>query len=146
VAFTGEEGVDAGGLTREFFHLVCHELLSGRYGLFVQEEEHHVLFFNAGAEAMHAEYALLGKLAGLAVFNGVLLELNLAKPVFAKMLGRRLGFGDLSAVNSQLYAGMVQLLQYPGDDAQEVFCVDFTASLSVFGIRRLWRWGCTRRS
>jgi len=133
IHFVGEEGVDAGGLKREFFHLVCEELLSGKFGLFVENEDDHTLFFNPAATAMSAEFTLLGKLVGLAIFNGILLELNLARVVYQKMLGHKVGVADLASVNRQLFSGLMQLLSYPGSDVEAVFCIDFTASYTFFG-------------
>ena len=45
VKFSGEEGLDYGGVRREWFELLCKEIFHPSYGLFVQAEE--------GSEAVH---------------------------------------------------------------------------------------------
>jgi hypothetical protein len=41
-----EEGVDQGGVSREFFQLLVAELFSADYGMFVEVEESNSMWFN----------------------------------------------------------------------------------------------------
>lgn len=41
VHFIGEEGIDAGGVKKEFFQLLVGELLSPDYGMLVYQPESH---------------------------------------------------------------------------------------------------------
>ena len=34
IKFTGEDGLDYGGLAREWLHVLSHEMLNPQYGLF----------------------------------------------------------------------------------------------------------------
>ena len=47
VHFIGEEGIDAGGVKKEFFQLLVAELLSPDYGMLVYQPESHTYWFNA---------------------------------------------------------------------------------------------------
>lgn len=46
VIFDGEEAVDAGGVTKEFFLLLLKELLNPIYGMFTYYQESHLLWFS----------------------------------------------------------------------------------------------------
>lgn len=44
--FDGEEAVDAGGVTKEFFLLLLKELMDPVYGMFTQYTESNLLWFS----------------------------------------------------------------------------------------------------
>ena len=45
--FVGEEAVDEGGVTKEFFQLLVAELLNPEFGMFSYSDEHMYMWFNA---------------------------------------------------------------------------------------------------
>jgi hypothetical protein len=97
VEFSGEDAVDDGGVRKEFFHLVMKELFDLNYGLFITLEETHEFWIRAHNTLTHAleDYQLVGNLFGLAVCNGVHLEVPFSKIIYKKLLGRPLVFKDL---------------------------------------------------
>merc|ERR1712072_1300100 len=80
VNFIGEEGVDAGGVKKEFFQLFFDEVLSPDYGMFKVDSESRALWFagdtgeKCGGEEEEA-FLLIGVMVGLAVYNQVILDL-----------------------------------------------------------------------
>lgn len=45
VTFVGEEGLDAGGVRKEFFMLLLRNILNPDFGMFVEDEESHLVWF-----------------------------------------------------------------------------------------------------
>ena len=45
VKFVGEDGVDWGGIRKEFFMLLIEEVLNPIYGMFYEEEESKLIWF-----------------------------------------------------------------------------------------------------
>ena len=45
VIFMGEEGEDVGGVQKEFFMLLLHEILNPDFGMFVEDDESHFVWF-----------------------------------------------------------------------------------------------------
>ncbi len=43
--FVGEEGLDAGGVQKEFFMLLIQDILNPDFGMFVEDSESHLLWF-----------------------------------------------------------------------------------------------------
>lgn len=41
----GEEGEDVGGVQKEFFMLLLHEILNPDFGMFVEDDESHFVWF-----------------------------------------------------------------------------------------------------
>ena len=45
VVFEGEEGMDDGGIKKEYFMLLIKELLNPMFGMFYEDEESHLIWF-----------------------------------------------------------------------------------------------------
>ena len=60
VKFTGEEGVDEGGVRKEYFLLLLRDLFDPKYGMFLYEEESHVFWFNPSSFESYLTYELIG--------------------------------------------------------------------------------------
>uniref|UniRef100_A0A672KJG5 Probable E3 ubiquitin-protein ligase HERC3 n=1 Tax=Sinocyclocheilus grahami TaxID=75366 RepID=A0A672KJG5_SINGR len=56
VIFDGEEAVDAGGVTKEFFLLLLKELIDPIYGMFTQYSESNLLWFSDKVSSITREY------------------------------------------------------------------------------------------
>ncbi|CAB1107056.1 unnamed protein product [Ectocarpus sp. CCAP 1310/34] len=91
VVFRGEDGVDEGGVAKEFFQLLTVQLFDQSFGMFVPAGEGgRVLWFNKDCVWADEEYGLVGLLVGLAVYSGVILDVPLPLVVFKKLLGEQL--------------------------------------------------------
>lgn len=60
IEFDNEEGVDAGGLTKEWFLLLVRELFHPQYGMFTVDEESLFIWFNQASLENENEYFLVG--------------------------------------------------------------------------------------
>ena len=91
VAFTTagveEEGLDEGGVTKEFFQLLVKQLFNADYGMFAYKEESHTYWFNMASPACDLEFQLVGILLGLAIYNGVILDIRFPKFLYKKAQG-----------------------------------------------------------
>jgi len=123
IKFKGEEGVDAGGVTREFFALVSEELFDVSSALWTRRFGEEITWFNSDCTWDDEGYDRVGVLVGLALYNGVLLDVHFPEAVYRKMLEEPLGLEDL--VDKELRKGLQQLLDYEGGDVENVFCLTF---------------------
>jgi E3 ubiquitin-protein ligase HECTD2 len=60
VAFAGEEAIDQGGVTKEFFHLLVHQLFNPDYGMFTYHAEDHTYWINPGSLENEQTFRLVG--------------------------------------------------------------------------------------
>ena len=61
VQFSGEQGVDEGGVAREFFQLIVRDCFSANYGMFLTVAESRVFWFRASALSdLSDEFELIG--------------------------------------------------------------------------------------
>lgn len=52
IEFLGEEGEDEGGVAKEYFMLLSQQILNPDFGMFVEDEESHLLWFRDGVSHM----------------------------------------------------------------------------------------------
>lgn len=138
VVFEDEEAVDEGGVRKEFFQLLMRELFKPDFGLFVQNDDTRLLWFNRNSIDTGESYYLIGILLGLAIYNGVILSLTFPAAVYKKIAHEPLSLEDLDGVDPVVCRSLTQLLAYEGEDVEDVFCLSFEVEEDFFGeIRRI---------
>jgi ubiquitin-protein ligase E3 A len=135
VVFKGEDGVDAGGVTKEFFQLLVQRLFdvntgmwSTRFGCGNQT------WFNSDCTWNDDGFYLVGVLTGLAFYNSVILDVHFPPAVYRKLLSLPLGLEDM--VDDDVRKGLKSLLQYDGDNVEDVFCLNFEVTWMDLGLER----------
>lgn len=138
IKFVGEEGIDEGGVKKEWFQLLVKEIFDAKYGMFNTDKANRLQWFNPASEDF-GEFELLGKVLGLAVYNAVILDLHFPSIVYKKLMGHVGTFenGDLAQINPELEKGLQQLLSYDetatGESVEELFGLNFRISYEVYG-------------
>ncbi|XP_045533813.1 ubiquitin-protein ligase E3A [Papilio machaon] len=134
VEFEGEQGVDEGGVSKEFFQLIVEEIFNPDYGMFTQQPDSHTVWFNPTSFETEAQFTLIGIVLGLAIYNNIILAVNFPMVVYRKLMGRKGSFEDLADWNPSLYNGLKDMLDYCGDDLEEVYYQTFRICYKdVFG-------------
>jgi ubiquitin-protein ligase E3 A len=137
VVFIGEEGIDEGGVRKEFFQLLTQQLFNRDYGMFLSVENDRYLWLNKENSWCKDEYQLVGSLLGLALYNGILLDIHLPPVLYKKLLQQPVVLEDLVQIDSQLYNGLKQLLNYsPISEIEDVFCRTFAVEWEEFGAKK----------
>jgi len=103
IVFTGEEGVDAGGLRKEWFLLLVREVFNPDHGtilllrqcglqqltcsgMFVYDEDSQHCYFNPSSLEPSEQFFLVGVVFGLAIHNSTILDVALPPFAFRKLL------------------------------------------------------------
>lgn len=132
VEFVGEEGVDEGGVQKEFFLLMVRQLLDPNFGMFSMDEDSRKLWFNPNTFEPKIKFELVGIILGLAIYNGVILDLTFPRAMYKKLLGVEPTLSDLEDLSPQLAKGLKELLKFNGD-VEATFCRNFQVSYDAFG-------------
>ncbi|KAJ7531965.1 hypothetical protein O6H91_14G067000 [Diphasiastrum complanatum] len=132
VIFEGEAGVDEGGVTKEFFELLVHELFNVGYGMFTYNEESRNFWFNANSMETELEFQLVGIILGLAIYNNAILDVHFPLVVYKKLLGRTPQMEDFQDLEPQVLKSLQELLKFMGDVA-ETFGLTFQVTYDYFG-------------
>eukprot|EP00127_Corallochytrium_limacisporum_P006979 Clim_evm33s239 gene=Clim_evmTU33s239 len=127
----GEMGLDMGGLQKEFFQLIVDEIFNSSYGMFTHLDEMRSYWFDPDSLATDDEFELVGNVLGLAVYNGIILDVHFPMPVYRKLLGEVVGLQDIKDLDPDLHEGLKQLLEFEGD-VENIFCRTFRVERRKF--------------
>ena len=137
VSFDGEEGVDEGGVKREFFQLLTPQLLKVDFGMFSYNKDTRTHWFKPGLEGMFLGifFELLGKIVAVAIFNGVILDLPFPSYLWRRMVtgDDKVDLNDMREIDADIANGLQQLLDFDGD-VQETFELTFTHDTEEYGM------------
>ncbi|XP_077206908.1 putative E3 ubiquitin-protein ligase HERC4 isoform X2 [Paroedura picta] len=133
VIFVGEEAVDAGGVRKEFFLLIMRELLDPKYGMFRYYEESRLIWFSDKTFEDSDLFHLIGVVCGLAIYNFTIVDLHFPLALYKKLLNKKPTLDDLKELMPDVGRSLQQLLDYPEDDIEDTFCLNFTITVENFG-------------
>jgi len=139
--FLGEEGVDAGGLAREWFQLVTEEIFNPDRGLWWSNEGSQMFMqINASSKLScgndHLVYfRFLGRVMGKALFDQRLISGHMVRHVYKHILGWPVTFNDLELVDEQYYQNLKKLTTYEKEEL-EMLCLDFTYTEQSMGVSK----------
>ncbi|XP_068631654.1 E3 ubiquitin-protein ligase SMURF1 isoform X3 [Battus philenor] len=141
VKFRGEEGLDYGGVAREWLHLLGRELFNPHYGLFQYAnagDDRYALQINpdSGVNPEHLSYFhFAGRILGVALFHGHQLDAAFTAPFYKQLLGRPITLRDIRDVDPELHRSLSWMLEnsIAGviDTTFSVECASFGAVRSV---------------
>ena len=93
IEFDNEVGLDYGGLAREWFYLLSKDMFNPYYGLFeYSATDNYTLQINPYSGMCNEEhlsyFKFIGRIAGMAVYHGKLLDGFFIRPFYKMMLGK----------------------------------------------------------
>ncbi|XP_004701437.1 probable E3 ubiquitin-protein ligase HERC4 [Echinops telfairi] len=78
-------------------------------------------------------FHLIGVICGLAIYNFTIVDLHFPLALYKKLLTKKPSLDDLKELVPDVGRSMQQLLDYPEDDIEETFCLNFTITVENFG-------------
>ncbi|KAK9518844.1 hypothetical protein VZT92_021613 [Zoarces viviparus] len=133
VEFEGEQGVDEGGVSKEFFLLVLEEIFNPDIGMFSYDDDTKLFWFNSSSLENEAQYTLVGLVLGLAIYNNCILDVHFPMVVYRKLMGKKGTYLDLSDSHPSLYQSLKKLLEYGGNVEQDMMLTYQISHTDLFG-------------
>ncbi|XP_060774927.1 E3 ubiquitin-protein ligase SMURF2-like isoform X3 [Neoarius graeffei] len=132
VKFRGEEGLDYGGVAREWLYLLSHEMLNPYYGLFqYSRDDIYTLQINpdSAVNPEHLSYFhFVGRIMGMAVFHGHYIDGGFTLPFYKQLLGKSITLDDMEAVDPDLHNSLIWILENDITGVLDhTFCVEHSA-------------------
>uniref|UniRef100_A0A3B5LU44 HECT and RLD domain containing E3 ubiquitin protein ligase 3 n=1 Tax=Xiphophorus couchianus TaxID=32473 RepID=A0A3B5LU44_9TELE len=134
VIFDGEEAVDAGGVTKEFFLLLLKELLDPVYGMFTHYKDSNLLWFSDKCFVEQNWFHLIGIVCGLAIYNSTVVDLHFPLALYKKLLDVTPSLDDFKELSPTEARSLQQLLDYEGGDVEETFLLSFAITRENYGM------------
>ncbi|PIK54323.1 putative E3 ubiquitin-protein ligase NEDD4 [Apostichopus japonicus] len=117
IEFLGETGLDYGGVAREWFFLLSREMFNLIMdSLSIQPclcNEEHLSYFR-----------FIGRVAGMAVYHGKLLDAFFIRPFYKMMISKPITLSDMEAVDSEYYNSLLWIKENDPSDLELTFSVD----------------------
>ncbi|XP_010607340.1 E3 ubiquitin-protein ligase NEDD4 isoform X4 [Fukomys damarensis] len=129
IEFDGEKGLDYGGVAREWFFLISKEMFNPYYGLFeYSATDNYTLQINANSGLCNEDhlsyFKFIGRVAGMAVYHGKLLDGFFIRPFYKMMLHKPITLHDMESVDSEYYNSLRWILENDPTELDLRFIID----------------------
>ncbi|CAB0045305.1 unnamed protein product [Trichogramma brassicae] len=131
IIFKGEEGLDYGGVSREWFFLLSHEVLNPMYCLFeYANKSNYSLQINPASYVNpdHLNYfKFIGRFIAMALYHGRFIYSGFTMPFYKRMLNKKLIMKDIESIDPEFYKSLVWIKENNIDECglELYYGVDF---------------------
>lgn len=131
IIFRGEEGLDYGGVSREWFFLLSHEVLNPMYCLFeYANKSNYSLQINPASYVNpdHLQYfKFIGRFIAMALYHGRFIYSGFTMPFYKRMLNKKLTTKDIESIDPEFYNSLIWVRDNNIDECglELWFSVDF---------------------
>lgn len=96
--FKDEVAIDVGGVSRDYFTMIMELLFDRRYDWFKYSDDSHYYWFNGASteDSLSIKLELLGTLMGIALYNGLFIDLPFVPVIYKILLGLEPDIKDLA--------------------------------------------------
>ncbi|KPJ06837.1 Protein KIAA0317, partial [Papilio machaon] len=137
ITFQGEQGVDWGGVRREWFSLVCAQLFDPRFGLFVPFRDSPTALVHPNPQRPpHLKlkhFELAGKLVGKCLYESALggshrqlVRARLTRSFLAQIIGLRVHYKYFEQDDPELYLSKIKYVLETDLDAEDALELTFS--------------------
>ena len=138
VRFRGEEGVDAGGVRREWYQVLCKQMFNPDFLLFVPSSAEKVTVQPSRLSHMQSDhlgyFKFAGRVIGKAVNDRQLLDVYFTRSFYKHILGKKVDYKDMEAVDLEFYNSLKWMLE---NDITDVLDYTFSVESEDFGKRKV---------
>ncbi|XP_055521166.1 E3 ubiquitin-protein ligase NEDD4-like isoform X3 [Leucoraja erinacea] len=129
IEFESEKGLDYGGVAREWFFLLSKEMFNPYYGLFeYSATDNYTLQINPNSGLCNEDhlsyFKFIGRVAGMAVHHGKLLDGFFIRPFYKMMLGKSITLKDMESVDGEYFNSLRWILENDPSELDLRFCID----------------------
>lgn len=113
-----EIGIDQGGPFKDFLTMLISEAFEPNYGLFTATKLNS--FYPSATSSIHGQdhislFEFIGKAIGKAVYEGILLDVQFAGFLLARLLGRNVFLEELKELDDEVWKNLTFIKHYEGD-------------------------------
>uniref|UniRef100_A0A803LK72 HECT-type E3 ubiquitin transferase n=1 Tax=Chenopodium quinoa TaxID=63459 RepID=A0A803LK72_CHEQI len=128
VHFQGEEGIDAGGLTREWYQSLSRVIFDKGALLFTTVGNDSTFQPNPNSvyQTEHLSYfKFVGRVVGKALFDGQLLDVHFTRSFYKHILGVKVTYHDIEAIDPDYCKNLKWMLEHDISDVLDLtFSID----------------------
>ncbi|XP_061533207.1 NEDD4-like E3 ubiquitin-protein ligase WWP2 isoform X3 [Phycodurus eques] len=107
IIMRGEEGLDYGGIAREWFFLLSHEVLNPMYCLFEYAGKNNYCLQINPASSINPDHLMyfrfIGRFIAMALYHGKFIDTGFTLPFYKRMLDKKNTLKDLESIDPEFY-------------------------------------------
>ncbi|KAL8736491.1 MAG: hypothetical protein Q9166_000283 [cf. Caloplaca sp. 2 TL-2023] len=138
IRFHNEEGVDAGGVTREWFQVLSRQMFNPDYALFVPVASDRTTFHPNKLSKVNEEhldfFKFIGRIIGKALYEGRALDCHFSRAVYKRILGKSVSIKDMETLDLDYYKSLLWMLE---NDITEIITETFSVQTDDFGVTEI---------
>lgn len=138
VQFHGEEGIDAGGVTREWYTILARQIFDGNYALFCRSAAKAATYQPDKRSYVNDEhlenFKFVGRFVAKAIYDGQLIDAYFTRAFYKHILGIKPTYRDIEAQDPDFYKSLKWMLE---NDITGVLESTMSAEYEEFGQRKV---------
>lgn len=138
IRFHGEEGVDAGGVTREWFQVISRQMFNADYALFVPVASDRTTFHPNRLSSINPEHLMffkfIGRIIGKALYEGRVLDCHFSRAVYKQIMGKQVNLKDMETLDLEYYKSLEWMLN---NDITDIITETFSVEVEAFGVMQV---------
>lgn len=138
IKFRGEEGVDAGGVTREWYQVLSRQIFNPDYALFSPVASDRTTFHPNRTSWVNPEHLLffkfIGRIIGKAIYDNKLLDCHFSRAVYKQILGKSVSLKDMETLDLDYYKSLVWMLE---NDITNIITETFSIDADDYGEQKI---------
>ncbi|XP_061775951.1 NEDD4-like E3 ubiquitin-protein ligase WWP2 isoform X2 [Nerophis ophidion] len=111
IIMRGEEGLDYGGIAREWFFLLSHEVLNPMYCLFEYAGKNNYCLQINPASSINPDHLMyfrfIGRFIAMALYHGKFIDTGFTLPFYKRMLDKKPTLKDLESIDPEFYNSII---------------------------------------
>ncbi|MCJ1283485.1 hypothetical protein MMC26_002815 [Xylographa opegraphella] len=135
IRFQGEEGVDAGGVTREWFQVMSRQMFNADYALFIPVASDRTTFHPNKSSHINPEhltfFKFIGRIIGKALYESRALDCHFSRAVYKRILGKPVSIKDMETLDLDYYKSLLWMLE---NDIADIITETFSVETEEFGV------------
>jgi atrophin-1 interacting protein 5 (WW domain-containing E3 ubiquitin protein ligase 1) len=135
ITIRGEEGLDFGGIAKEWFFQLSHEVLNPMYCLFQYASDNNYTLQINPASFVNPDHLMyfqfIGRFIALALYHGKFIDNSFSMPFYKKLLNKTLTLSDIESVDDEYYNSLAWIRDNSLKDTEmEIF---FACDFEILG-------------
>lgn len=127
ITFKNEEGVDSGGIRKEYFQLLSHDVKHDERLFHIRDSS---IWLRNDCLDLPA-YVCIGRILGIALYNNVVLNIPFPSVFFKKLLNKKTTFYDLKEIDPELFMSLSNLKKLSSEEIDSLglsFTINYISS------------------
>lgn len=134
IRFHGEEGVDAGGVTREWFQVLARQMFNADNALFNPVASDRTTFHPNNLSSINEDHLkyfhFIGRIIGKALYENRVLDCHFSRAVYKRILGKQVSLKDMETIDLEYTKSLRWMLE---NDITDIITETFSFDKDNFG-------------